>query len=150
MTPATLQALRRLLFFSIEEAALLIGEVSPRSWQYWERGERNIPADVVAMVRRLCEWRDQAIAGTEAGIRDMRELHGKEANMALVWYQTLDDWATLPGREPLLWRPQCSVAAELAARYGAQLVVFDGPAYAEWLGNHKDSESMRGAWAAQR
>lgn len=148
MTPATLQALRRLLFFSVEEAALLIGDVSPRSWQYWERGERNIPADVMATIERLCAWRAQAIARADASIRDLQSHHGPQAASVLVWYQTLDDWATLPAREPLLWRPQCSVVAELASRYGARLVSFDGPAYRQWLGSRKDSEQLRGAWAA--
>lgn len=148
MTPATLQALRRLLFFSIEEAALLIGDVSPRSWQYWERGERTIPDDVIETVQRLCAWRAQAIAGAEGSIRDLQARHGQQTESVLVWYQTLDDWATLPAREPLLWRPQCSVVAELAARHGARLVVFDGPAYRQWLGCRKDVESLRAAWAA--
>jgi hypothetical protein len=68
---------------------------------------------------------------------------------APLWYQSLDYWVTLPGREPVQWRPQCSVVAELAARHGARLVTFDGPAYAAWLGRRKDSEAMRGAWAAE-
>ncbi|MBI4997869.1 MAG: DUF1870 family protein [Rhodocyclales bacterium] len=148
MTPATLQALRRLLFFSVEEAALLIGDVSPRSWQYWERGDRTIPDDVVETVQRLCAWRAQAIATAEASIRELQAHHGTQAESVLVWYQTLDDWATLPGREPLLWRPQCSVIAELAARFSARLVAFAGPAYSAWLGKRKDSEALRGAWAA--
>jgi hypothetical protein len=148
MTPANLQALRRLLFFSVEEAALLIGNVSPRSWQYWERGERNIPDDVIATIERLCSWRAQAIATADAQMAALQARHGPSSGAVLVWYQTLDDWATLPEREPLLWRPQCSVVAELAARHGARLVAFDGPAYRKWLGSRKDSESLRGAWAA--
>lgn len=147
MTPATLQALRRLFFFSVEEAALLIGCVSPRSWHYWERGERNIPADVIATVERLCLWRAQALAAAEASIADVQARQGPQSEMVLVWYQTLDEWATLPGREPLLWRPQCSVVAELTARHGARLIAFDGRSYAEWLGKRKDNESLRGAWA---
>lgn len=148
MTPTILQALRRLLFFSVEEAALLIGGVSPRSWQYWERGERSIPADVAETVRRLCAWRAQAIAAADSSLRELRGRGGREAALVLVWYQTLDDWATLPGREPLQWRPQCSAIAEIAARHGARLVQFDGAEYAAWLGDRQDSESLRGAWAA--
>lgn len=148
MTPATLQALRRLLFFSVDEAALLIGGVSARSWQYWERGERAIPGDVVETLHHLCLWRAQAIATAVAAITDMQARHGAQAASVLVWYQTLDDWATLPGREPLLWRPQCSVVAELAAHHGAQLMTFNGADYRAWLENREDSEAMRGAWAA--
>lgn len=148
MTPATLQALRRLLFFSVEEAAVLIGDVSPRSWQYWERGERNIPADVIDTIERLCAWRAQAIATADAQMAELQASHGVHGKAVLVWYQMLDDWITLPENEPQHWRPQCSVVAELAARHGARLVTFDGPAYAAWLGNRKDSERMRAAWAA--
>lgn len=148
MTPATLQALRRLLFFSVPEAATLLGQVTERSWRMWEHGERSIPADVVSTMQRLCAWRAQALASAEAGIRDLQARHGPQAASVLVWYQTLDDWATLPAREPLLWRPQCSVVAELAARRWATLVAFDGHAYRQWLGDRKDSEPLRGAWAA--
>lgn len=148
MTPATLQALRRLLFFSVDEAATLIGGVSPRSWQFWERGDRTIPDDVIESIRSLCEWRAQALAAAEKQIAALQARHGPAASVALLWYQSLDDWATLPGREPAQWRPQCSVVAELAARHGARLVAFDGPAYAQWLGQRKDSETMRASWGA--
>jgi hypothetical protein len=149
LTPATLQALRRLLFFSVDEAASMIGGVSPRSWQYWERGNRTIPEDVIKSIRGLCTWRAQALATAEKQIAELQARHGPAAQVALLWYQSLDDWATLPGREPVQWRPQCSVVAELAARHNARLVTFDGPAYAAWLGRRKDSEAMRGAWAAE-
>ena len=155
MTPSTLQALRRLLFFSVEEAARMIAAgpdhpegVAPRSWQYWERGERPVPADVIACVRHLCAWRTQAIAAAEITVTDLQARHGPAADVALVWYQTIDDWATLPDREALLWRPHCSVIADLADRHQARLVAFDGPAYAVWLGKRKDGEAVRGAWAA--
>lgn len=155
MTPATLQALRRLLFFSVEEAALLVAAsadrpqgVSPRSWQYWERGERPVPADVAETIRRLCAWRAQAIASADAAVTSMQAHHGAPAEVVLVWYQSLDAWASLAGREPLQWRPQCSVVADVAARHSARLVTFDGPAYAAWLGRRKDSEAMRSEWAA--
>lgn len=148
MTPATLQALRRLLFFSVDEAAAMIGGVSPRSWQYWERGERTIPADVVSTVNALCAWRAKAIASAESTLSERKRKHGHDADFVLIWYQTLDDWLTLSDREPILWRPQCSVVAELAARSGSRLVAFDSNAYAAWLENRKDSEAMRAAWAA--
>lgn len=144
MTPATLQALRRLLFFSIDEAAAMIGGVSPRSWQFWERGERTIPDDVIATLRRLCAWRQKAIAA--GSVQMAKAPAGTE--LALIWYASLDDWTSMAGREPELWRPHCAVAAELAARHGAHLVTFDGLAYAVWLGRRTDSEMLRGAWAA--
>lgn len=149
MTPATLQALRRLLFFSVEEAAALIGGVSPRSWQYWERGERPIPADVIEVMHRLTAWRGSALAAARESMTAIQARHGPPESVRLVWYQTADDFATVAGFDPLLWRPHCSVVAELAATTSAELVTFDAPAYAAWLGKRKDSEALRGAWAAQ-
>ena len=148
MTPATLQALRRLLFFSIEEAATMIGNVSPRSWQYWERGERPVPDDVVETFETLLAWRGEAISTIDAQMARQQKEHGYDIRITLVWYQTLDDWLTVDDREAMYWRPHCSVAAEMAARRGAILLPFDGPAYSVWLGKRKDSETMRGAWAA--
>ena len=148
MIPVTLQALRRLLFFSVPEAATLIGQVTERSWRMWEHGERTIPQDVQQAIVDLCQWRAQALATAEKKIAEIQGRHGPAASVALLWYQSLDDWATLPGREPAQWRPQCSVVAELVARHDAQLVAFDGPAYRQWLGHRKDSEQLRGAWAA--
>ena len=144
MRPETLQALRRLLFFSVDEAATLVGRVSVRSWQYWERGERAIPEDVRNAILHLADWRQRALGAARQQIKPTP----RGARLAMVWYNTLDDWATLSEREPEYWRPQCSVLAELAAEFGADLVCFNAPAYRAWLGNRKDGEPMRGAWAA--
>lgn len=149
MTPATLQALRRLLFFSVEEAAALIGGVSPRSWQYWERGERPIPADVIETMRRLTDWRAKALDAARKSLAGLQARHGPAEGIRLVWYQTADDFATVDGFDPLLWHPHCSVIAELAAMFGAELIAFNAPAYTAWLGKRKDSEALRGAWAAE-
>lgn len=148
MTPTTLQALRRLLFFNVEEAAALIGGVSPRSWQFWERGERTIPADVIETMSRLLVWRAEALSQYKAALAALAARHGAPVTARLVWYQTADDWASVAVADPLLWRPHCSVAAEIAADYGAELIPFDPPAYSAWLGKRKDSEAMRGQWAA--
>lgn len=148
MTPATLQSLRRLLFFSVEEAAAWVGGVSPRSWQYWERGERTIPADVIDTITRLCAWRARAIAQADAAVAAARARHGAPAELALVWYQSQEDWQSMEGRELLMWRPQCSVVADLAARHGATLVTYDTDAYSRWIGRRRDTEATRSAWAA--
>lgn len=150
MTPATIQALRRLLFFSVEEAATLIGGVSQRSWQFWERGDRTIPEDVIEHIRSLCAWRAQALTTAENQIAALQARHGPAASVALIWYQSLDDWTTLPGREPALWRPQQSVCAAVLAEFPdrLRLVRFDPPAYSAWLAERQDSETMRGQWAA--
>jgi len=73
------------------------------------------------------------------------------ADVRLLWYHSLDDWATLPGREPVLWRPQQSVIATLAGEFPGRvaLVRFSGPAYAAWLAGRPDNETARSQWAAQ-
>lgn len=159
MTPTTLQALRRLLFFSRQEAALLVaaGEdrlngVSDRTWRMWEDGARGIPRDVADNIRRLAAWRSAAIDGAHQQITQARKSlpTGTVLGIDLVWYETMSDWLTLAGRDPVLWRPQQSVvAAILAGIAGTRLVRFDGPAYSSWLDGRADSEAMRSAWAAE-
>lgn len=143
-----LEALRRLLFFSQPEAALLVGDVGERAWRRWEEGSRAVPADVASRLRALADWRQQAI---DAAVRQIAEAP-PAAQIALLWYADLDDWASLPGREPALWRPQQSVLGALLAEFSSriQLVRFDGPAYATWLAGRPDSETMRGLWAGNR
>lgn len=158
MTPSTLQALRRLLFFSRPEAAVMIGAsiarprgVSDRAWRMFEAGELPVPDDIAARIGEMVRWREAALAAAESQIAALRRMPaGAAAAIALCWYDSLDDWATLPGREPIQFRPQQSVLAELAARHGARMVKFDAPDYARWLGRRMDTEAMRGAWAAGR
>jgi hypothetical protein len=148
MTPVTLQALRRHLFFSVSEAAELIGGVTERSWQFWESGRRTIPADVINKIDDLCEWRNSAIRAATQQILDADLPDGMD--LVVVWYTTLDDWMSLTGRDPVLWRPQCSVIAEICSRLAAIAVPFDSTNYFAWLGKKTDSESMRSQWAASQ
>lgn len=153
MNNLELQALRHLLFFSVPEAALLVAAsperisgVQERTWRRWEDGTLAVPDNIAETMLKLCAWRERALDALRGAISDGKEAHG-EMDIVLVWYYTLDDWASLAGREPALWRPQCSVIAEAVA-LGAHLVKFDSAHYAQWLGKRKDSEQMRGAWAA--
>lgn len=148
MNNIELRALRELLFFSAPEAALLIAAsperltgVQERTWRRWEDGTLPVPDNIADTMRTLCDWRARAREGMNSALSALGE-----GNVCLVWYATLDDWASLAGREPVLWRPQCSVVAEGVAM-GAQLVKFDRIAYAAWLGKRRDTEALRGAWA---
>lgn len=146
MKPYELEALRRLLFFSPPEAAALIGGVAEQTWRRWEAGRRAVPADVAGRLRDLADWR---LAAIDAAARQVAAAPAT-ASVALVWYNTLDDWATLPGREPALWRPQQSVSAALLAEFSERIAMvrFDAPAYANWLAGRDDGEHMRAVWAS--
>jgi hypothetical protein len=155
MNNLELQALRHLLFFSVPEAALLVAAsservsgVQERTWRRWEDGTLAVPENIAETMLKLCVWREQALAAMRGAIVDGEAEHG-ELDIVLVWYDTLDGWASLAGREPILWRPQCSVIAEAVA-LGARLVEFDSANYAQWLGKRKDSEQLRAAWAAEQ
>jgi len=56
-----LKALRNLFHLSVKEAAEHVGHVSARTWNYWENGTYNIPADVIDEMWRLCELRNKWI-----------------------------------------------------------------------------------------
>jgi hypothetical protein len=147
MTAAELQALRRLLFFTQQEAASMISGTSHRAWQHWEDGKRAVPVDVVERIRELAEWRETAIDSMLAAIQDNIDAHDgiKPESIPLVWYAHMQDWLG----EPVMWRPhQSACAALLALAKRVRLVPFDSAAYAAWLGNEADSSPHRAAWAA--
>ena len=70
--------------------------------------------------------------------------------ISFVTYGSIEDWMTLPDREPVFWKPHCSAVSELISSFTGRSVLFSGPDYREWLGDRKDSETMRGLWAAEQ
>lgn len=152
MNGETLRAARLLLHFMQSEAAEHIGGVTERSWHHWETGNRKVPADVERRAIDLLHWRSQALVAASKQIADMRAMlpdDKKNEPIGLVWYSTVSDWCSLPGRDPALFRPQQSVIAALI-EHGCTLVPFDRDLYFSWLGKRKDNESMRAEWAANQ
>lgn len=156
MTATELQAIRKLLFFSVPEAALLVaasperpGGVSERAWRQWESGERPVPEDVTLKLRELCDWRESALAAAIDQVKTMASAHGEPTELVMVWYGRLQDWTSIKGRDPVLWRPQCSVLAQLASTYDFIILkLFDPEEYEPWRGHRTDSETLRSEWAA--
>ena len=140
MNHIELQALRRLLFFTQQEAASLISGTSHRAWQHWEDGKRSVPVDVEREIFNLCDWRLEAIET----IREIMNQATCDSCGRIVYYEKMIDWSG----EPVLWRPHQSACAELHS-HGVELVLFDSANYHQWLAGRDDSESLRGAWAAQ-
>lgn len=128
MTPTTLQALRRLLFFSVPEAAEHIGGVTERSWRKWEDGDRAVPEDVIGKITAMAAWRMRALTEAEAAIKDARRAmrgHPEAAAPTVTWYVSAAAWARAERNRPEMWRPHCSVVAEICARHGAEAVPSD-------------------------
>jgi hypothetical protein len=148
MTATELQALRRLLFFTQQEAASMISGTSHRAWQHWEDGKRAVPADVADRIRELAEWRETAIDSMLDAIQQNIAAHGgiEPESIPLVWYANMQDWLG----EPVMWRPHQSACSALVALNDlVRLVPFDSAAYAVWLGRRADHTSLRAAWAAR-
>ncbi len=61
LTKSELQACRKLLMLDVSEAAELIGNVSNRTWQYWESGRSPVPDDVDMAVYGLIQIRNDII-----------------------------------------------------------------------------------------
>lgn len=155
MNATDLQALRRLLFYNVPEAAAMISGTSERAWKHWEAGARPVPDDVATALRDLADWREAVIDAALAAIDDgerAAEAGGANADqigaarLRFVYYTRAVDWSG----EPSQWRPHQSACAALVALDDrVALVPFDGPEYARWLANRKDTETMRGRWAAE-
>jgi len=152
MTPTTLQALRRLLFFSIQEAAQYIAEppASEQQWHEWENGVKPVPDQVSQRMQVLADWRSTALAATADNIRQqIKEKGGIPEAVFILWYERLEDWTSLPRREPVMWRIQQSVCAGLLGMFRTvRPVAFNSSAYFLWLNDRQDSESSRAEWAS--
>ena len=134
MTPTMLKGLRRLFFFTVPEAARFITTshdtpqgTSEQRWREWENGESPIPESLIVRMKELNEWRSLALDATADNIRiQMREKGGAPKAIFVIWYDTLDDWMTLPKRDPVMWRLQQSVCAALLGTFDTvKLVRFD-------------------------
>ena len=148
--------MRRLLFFTAQEAARLVAAsperpqgVSDEQWQQWEDGEQPIPADLAHKITELVDWRSTALAATADTIRQQIKDKGVPEAVFIIWYENLVDWESLPNRNPLMWRLQQAVCAALVGMFSTiRLVPFDAVAYAAWLSDREDTESMRAQWAS--
>ena len=156
MTPITLQALRRLFFFTTAEAAQYIAAgknasgVPEQRWRQWESGELPIPENIAARMNELNEWRSLALDATADNIRiQMREKSGAPESIFVIWYDKIEDWLSLPKRDPVMWRLQQAVCASLLGMFSiVKLIPFDSANYHAWLAGREDSESLRVEWAS--
>ena len=98
----------------------------------------------------LGEWRSDALAATADNIRiQITEKNGMPESVFVIWYDTLEDWLSLPNRQPVMWRLQQSVCAALKGMFGiVKLVGFDASSYRAWLDNRDDTEALRAEWAS--
>lgn len=158
MNPIQLSAIRQLLFFSVEEAALLVAAtpdqkngIDPTVWRDWEAGKTPIPSYIEDVLIELLDYRLDAIEDASEPLDDNNseddDQESDDANIVALWYSSLEDFTSLAGYDALYWRPQCSVVAELIATFGADAVEFNKAAYQSWLGNKQDNEQERAGWA---
>ena len=124
-----LQALRKLLMLDVKEAAEHIGEVAPRTWQYWESGRSQVPGDVASAMLDWNAWRDQAL---KTRVKQINKLASLGERIRLNFYKTLDDFAAATGkRNVITWRISQSVAAELYSENRVELVESGGLAISQ-------------------
>ncbi len=140
MNAAELQALRRLLFFSVAEAARYVaadaqrpGGVEERTWNRWEAGKVPIPANVAQALYHLVAVRESRVQDLKAMIRLSK---ATELPLVLPWYDDIEDWV----HPRSLMRPIQSAHAAVASVESAmlRLVPFDGVAYARWARDRKE------------
>ncbi|MEB3500688.1 Aca2/YdiL-like domain-containing protein [Pasteurella multocida] len=133
-----LKCARLLLGLSQEEAAKQIGNVSQRSWAYWESGERTIPQDVAEQMRELMSRR-------KAIIQQFKELSENKTQIVVIFYESPQD----AGQTLLEMRFNNSLAATLAMDYGVNVVRYNPVDYINWLTENGlvDSPAKRSEWS---
>ncbi|HDR1187531.1 DUF1870 family protein [Pasteurella multocida] len=111
-----LQMLRKALFLDIVEAAELVGGVSARTWQRWEKGDINVPFDVEQKMRKL------------------NHIHNKVFNLVLsesseycYKYYDYEQFTSRFGTSKLKWRLYQSVLSRLYQVFGDPVSVNYAP-----------------------
>lgn len=135
-----LKIAREILGLTQAEAAKEIGNVSVRSWNYWESNDRAIPTDVQARVNHLLARRKEIISL-------FLEKQDIAKQTVVIYYNTPDYCNGI-----LDWRFSQSLARTLSIDFGASLVEFDPVSYFEWLDGKKipDSQTARSEWAVHQ
>lgn len=110
ITHIELKQLRRLLFLEVSEAARLIGECEPRTWQRWEKGDRTVPQDVEQTIQMLALSR-----------LEMLQFESDENNPNYQYFETFEEFKTAKGGgNELKWRLAQSVATALLCEREAE------------------------------
>ncbi|EPH2696665.1 DUF1870 family protein [Klebsiella aerogenes] len=103
-----LQALRKLLMLSVAEAAIHLGKVTVRTWQYWESGSHAVPEYVSARIRELVEMRAQSL------VTRTLVLDHQGTKMEIAYYHTIDEFEfATRQRNIVIWRLSQSIAVAL-------------------------------------
>ncbi|MDK4544556.1 DUF1870 family protein [Kingella kingae] len=137
MTPIELKNARILLGLTTDEAAVHLGKMSLRSWQYLEKGERTISHNVMDNITALLTRRQEMI-------RDLIDTQGINLNHVAVIYHEAPEYC----ESILEWRFTQSLARTLHFDFGAKLIVFNPEEYFKWLVGREDNKKNRALWAA--
>lgn len=120
MNNLALMACRKLFFLDVVEAAQHIGNVSPRTWRYYEAGRSKIPDAIASKMEGLLQRR---ITLKEEMRQDALRFKAKgEGRQAIPYYVTYKQYTEETGLTDYLeWRLDQSVKSIL---YVEGLVVF--------------------------
>ncbi len=120
-----LQALRKMLFLDVKDAAENVGDkpVSNRTWQYWEAGRSQVPEDIAESMLFWNRWRDDML---EVRLSQCKPLIDNK-KIKLNHYKTLDCFEKETGkRNVITWRISQSIAAQLYSEGFVELVESGG------------------------
>lgn len=105
MNNLELEALRKILFFTVPEASKYIAghKSSHRTWQYYESGKAEIPDDVIQKIEDLLEKRERMIG------------YFLSKNAA-YWYRSFEQYAeNFPDGTIADWRIRQAAIASVVA-----------------------------------
>lgn len=117
MTNKELKALRQLLALECSEAAEHIGNVSTRTWQYWESGRSPVPEDVANLITDFSTLRDSLVEQRYEEFRESGDF------LTLNFYMDIDEFEKATGkRNVVMWKITNSVAGECLSAGIAKLI----------------------------
>lgn len=154
LNPAEFKTLRESLGLSAQWVADQSGVIL-RTAQRWDSGRPGIdvkvPEDVVAMLEKI---NSQLITMVNQAVDIVDSAKPKPNRIFVVRYRTDEDlWHFSPDFEPLPYTCHGAMLGRLMLALSGRDIEFgcrymDRENYLGWLGDRKDSEILRSAWAA--
>lgn len=105
-----LKQLRKMFFMDVVDAAKFIGDCEPRTWQRWEKGDREVPLDVIETMQHLAATR-----------QSMLDRDFDKDDPMYTYFEEYSDFKKLTGAHYIKWRLAQSVAAGLACEKHAKI-----------------------------
>ncbi|MDR0587945.1 MAG: YdiL family protein [Burkholderiales bacterium] len=141
---------RESLFYSVEEAATLVGKVDVAIWRAWEEGNAPIPESVHEKMIDLIGWRRSIMVKFfERGKEDIAQGVKPGSKLYVTfWYERQEDFIREQNMEAIYHRPMQSAFSEIGIlmQHEVALIPYDEDEFTRFLDGRERTREIREEW----